>query len=160
MLKKKGELQEWDRHLKYLLFAYRSTPHCTTGFSPFTLLYGREVRGPLDILQESWLQKDCENASVFVWLTAVKAEMANMSKLVSEKEGVAKANMKAQFDKGTSLKIFVPGDMVLVWKPGIHSKMGDSWDGPFEIARKVSEVTYKVQVPGKAHNLRFYTAIC
>ena len=80
MLKKKGELQEWDRHLKYLLFAYRSTPHCTTGFSPFTLLYGREVRGPLDILQESWLQKDCENASVFLsgslllrlrWLTCL-----------------------------------------------------------------------------------------
>ena len=151
MLKKQGDLKDWDKHLKYILFAYRSTPHCTTGFAPFTLLFGREVRGPLDLLQESWLEQDCEQASVFEWLTAVKAELAGMSQLVGERECVAKAKMKAQFDKGASVKKLEPGDMVLVWKPGIHSKMGDSWDGPYQISEKISEVTYKVQVPGKAH---------
>ena len=151
MLKKNGDLKDWDKHLKYLLFAYRSTPHCTTGFSPFTLLYGRDVRGPLDMLQESWLEKDCEQASVFEWLTAVRAELACMSQLVGERESVAKAKMKAQFDKGACAKMLEPGDMVLVWKPGIHSKMGDSWDGPYQISEKISEVTYRVQVPGKAH---------
>ena len=62
MLKRSGSnIKEWDRILKYLLFAYRSTPHCTTGFSPFLLMFGREARGPLDILQQSWLEGDCEN---------------------------------------------------------------------------------------------------
>ena len=42
-----GKLSEWDRQLKYLLFAYRDTPHVVTGFSPFSLMYGRDVRGPL-----------------------------------------------------------------------------------------------------------------
>ena len=41
------------------------------------------------------------------------------------------------------------GEMVLVWKPGIHSKMGASWDGPFQVEKKISPVTYKIQVPGK-----------
>ena len=40
--------------LPYLLFAYREVPQSTTGFSPFELLYGREVRGPLDMVREEW----------------------------------------------------------------------------------------------------------
>ena len=45
--------KDWDRLIPYLLFAYREVPQASTGFSPFELLYGRQVRGPLDILRES-----------------------------------------------------------------------------------------------------------
>lgn len=41
------EGKDWDRLLPYVLFAYREVPQESTGFSPFELLYGREVRGPL-----------------------------------------------------------------------------------------------------------------
>ena len=46
------EGKNWDRLLPYVLFAYREVPQSTTGFSPFELLYGREVRGPLDVIRE------------------------------------------------------------------------------------------------------------
>ena len=52
MLKKTAteEGKDWDQLLPYLLFAYREVPL----FSPFKLVYGRNVRGSLDILKESW----------------------------------------------------------------------------------------------------------
>ncbi len=31
---------------------YREVPQATLGFNPFKLLYGRDVRGPLDVLKE------------------------------------------------------------------------------------------------------------
>lgn len=40
--------------MPYLLFAYREVPQASTGFSPFELLYGRDVRVPLALLQEMW----------------------------------------------------------------------------------------------------------
>ena len=43
--------EDWDTLLPYLLFAYREVSQGSTGFSPFKLLYGRCVRGPLDILK-------------------------------------------------------------------------------------------------------------
>ncbi|KAL7877197.1 hypothetical protein SRHO_G00038400 [Serrasalmus rhombeus] len=46
--------KEWDQWLPYLLFAYREVPQESTGFSPFELLYGHQVRGPLDVLKETW----------------------------------------------------------------------------------------------------------
>ncbi|KAK5910368.1 hypothetical protein CesoFtcFv8_004208 [Champsocephalus esox] len=33
----------------------REVPQASTGFSPFELLYGRQVRGPLDVLKENWV---------------------------------------------------------------------------------------------------------
>ena len=50
------DLRNSDKQLKFLLFAYRDTPHCVTGFSPFTLLFGREVKGPLCMLKSAWLE--------------------------------------------------------------------------------------------------------
>ena len=43
--------RDWDKLLPYLLFSYREVPQASMGFSPFELLYGREVRGPLDVLR-------------------------------------------------------------------------------------------------------------
>ena len=45
--------RDWDKIIPFLLFAYREVPQSSTGFSPFELLYGRPVRGPLDTLRES-----------------------------------------------------------------------------------------------------------
>ena len=49
MLRKtlKGEKRDWDCMLPYVLFAYREVPQATLGLSPFELLYGCDVRGPL-----------------------------------------------------------------------------------------------------------------
>ncbi|CAM4665883.1 unnamed protein product [Lepidochelys olivacea] len=46
--------QDWDKYLPHLLFAYREVPQESTGFSPFELLYGRRVRGPLDLMRDEW----------------------------------------------------------------------------------------------------------
>ena len=52
MLRKKENRQdEWDRLLNFWLFAYRQAPHANTGYSPFELIYERQVRGPLDVVR-------------------------------------------------------------------------------------------------------------
>ena len=58
--------EEWDKRLKYMLFAYRSAPHRNTGFSPFEMVFGRQLRGPLDVLREGWLSGDLRQASATV----------------------------------------------------------------------------------------------
>ena len=55
--------KDWDEHLPYLLFAYREAPQESTGFSPFELLYGRRVRGPLDVLREVWTEEEPEKTT-------------------------------------------------------------------------------------------------
>ena len=128
------DLKLWDRQLKYLLFAYRDTPHCVTGFSPFSLLFGRDVNGPLDFLNHNWIEGVADEANVSEWLVNVKARMAEMAVIVSDRELKAKADMKRYYDRSAKVKTFGVGEMVLVRKPGLHSKMGASWEGPYLIS--------------------------
>ena len=59
MLKKLASEQPrcWDRFIPALLFAYREVPQESTGFSPFELLYGRTVRGPMAVLRDLWTKE-------------------------------------------------------------------------------------------------------
>ena len=50
--------KDWDRYMSALLFAYREVPQESLGFSPFELLYGRTVRGPMTVLREMWTNED------------------------------------------------------------------------------------------------------
>ena len=53
--------RQWDRYLAPLLFAYREAPHESLGgFSPFELLFGRRVRGPMHVLKELLTKEDTE----------------------------------------------------------------------------------------------------
>ena len=49
--------RQWHRYINPLLFAYREVAQESTGFSPFELLYGRAVRGPMYILKELWTKE-------------------------------------------------------------------------------------------------------
>jgi len=44
--------KDWDRYVGPLLFACRVVRQDSLGYSPFELLYGRTVRGPMSILRE------------------------------------------------------------------------------------------------------------
>lgn len=75
--------KDWDEYLPYLLFAYREVPQESTGFSPFELLYGRRVRGPLDVLREMWTgDEPVEEQTVFTHLTEMRKRLEQMSELV------------------------------------------------------------------------------
>lgn len=49
-----------DEYLPYLLFAYREVSQESTGCSPFELLFGQRLHGPLDILKEAWTAQEGE----------------------------------------------------------------------------------------------------
>ena len=71
--------RDWDRQLPFLLWAYRELPNDTVGLSPFELVYGRQMRGPLAILKGSWDESDyvCPptNLSVVDYMNKLKENL-------------------------------------------------------------------------------------
>eukprot|EP00731_Ephydatia_muelleri_P004432 Em0002g608a len=78
------EGKDWDRLLPYLLFAYREVPQASTGFSPFELLYGRAVRGPLDVIKATWKADERSNESVVSYVLCIQDRLTKMAELVKD----------------------------------------------------------------------------
>ena len=75
------EGRDWDKMIPFLLFAYREVPQSSTGFSPFELLYGRPVRGPLDTLRESWDANSKSKESVVSYVLSIRDKLDTMRSL-------------------------------------------------------------------------------
>ena len=50
--------KDWDEGIHLLLFAVRESVQESLGFSPFELVFGHCVRGPLKLLKEKFLSKE------------------------------------------------------------------------------------------------------
>lgn len=104
--------QDWHLHIPYLLFAYRELPHPSTGYTPFELLYGRNPRGPMDVLKEEWQEPKSGHQSVVTYLQDMyhRLEMARAS--AKQTETLQKKTMKEQYDRRLKPRKFKEGDMV------------------------------------------------
>ena len=49
--------KDWDEGIHLLLFAIRESVQESLGFSPFELVFGHTVRGPLKLLKEKLLSQ-------------------------------------------------------------------------------------------------------
>ena len=64
--------RDWDEGVHFLLFAVRKSVQESLGFSPFELVFGHAVRGPLLLLKEKWLDEELEKISVLKYVTTLK----------------------------------------------------------------------------------------
>ena len=119
--------KDWDEYLPYLLFAYREAPQESTGFSPFELLYGRQVRGPLDILREVWTEEESEKTTEVTHLVQMRERLEEMAGLVRANLTKAQKRQKKSYDKKVKVQPLEVGDEVLVLLPTKQNKLQLQW---------------------------------
>ena len=83
------------------------------------------------------------------WIEKLGEKLKAVREVISVKECIAKERMKKYYNKEAVLRNFDEGSLVLLRTPDLRGKLEDKWEGPFEIARKVGEVTYEIVVPGR-----------
>ncbi|KAL7841522.1 hypothetical protein SRHO_G00252130 [Serrasalmus rhombeus] len=102
---------DWDTWLPYVLFAYREVPQASVGFSPFQLLYGREVRGPLDVLKETWEgQSPGLQLNVLSHVLKMRERLAQATQIAHENLEQAQHQQKSWYDRSARKRALTPGD--------------------------------------------------
>ena len=141
------ETMEWDTLLPYLLFAYREVPQDSTGFSPFELLYGRHIRGPLSVIRETWEESKvvAQNESVLSYILKTRESLRKMSEIAQKLESISKKRQKWYYDRNACKRTLKAGQKVSILLPTSSNKLLAEWKGPFEILEQVSPVDYSVK---------------
>ncbi|KAJ9512039.1 hypothetical protein QJQ45_004614 [Haematococcus lacustris] len=139
---------DWDQHLAAVEFAYNSSTHVGTGFSPFYLNYGHHPRTPEALLQPPSTLVPSPAADAFV--TTMRSNI-NIAKAALQR---AVDKQKQQADKHRRHLEFNVGDKVLLSTatlnlktPSNSAKLQPRYVGPFKVLTKVSPVAYKLDLP-------------
>ena len=142
---------DWDRYLEPLLFAYREAPQASTHFSPFELLYGRTVRGPMSILKELWSNEEAgeETRQTYQYVFDLRNRMEETCKIARENLEISQLRYKSHFDKKARMRSLEEGDQVLVMLPTNHNKLIMHWKGPYEVVKKVGLADYRIHIGDK-----------
>lgn len=144
MLKKTltGEKWGWDDMLPYVLFAYREVPQAILGFSPFELLYGRDVRGPMEILKEQWVQDPEMDKDILTCVMDVRDRLQTARGIVEENTLVTQAKQKEYYDKKARELNLQQGNQVLLLLPSSTHTFQAHWQGPYTVVRRLGKVNY------------------
>ena len=142
---------EWDRFIPAALFAYREAPQESLGFSPFEMLYGRAVRGPMQILRQLWTQDevDPEVRTTGEYIVDLRNRLEATCELAREALKKASDRHAAHFDRKTVPRSFQVGDQVLLLLPLKKNKLEIAWQGPYEVVERCGPCDYRILVGTK-----------
>ena len=153
--------KEWHLHLPAVLFAYRDAPHAATGFSPFELVMGHRVRGPLTVVKEAMLAipasgetpPDTETSlSLSRRVLEMKDRLQETCALARSRLCTAQAKQKVLFDRKTKARTLQVNDEVLIFLPTKPSKLLMTWQGPGKVLERLGLNTYKVKYGSRIRN--------
>lgn len=141
--------KDWDRYIDPLLFAYREAPQESLGFSPFEMLYGRNLRGPMKILRELWTkeQSEPEVRTTYEYVVDLRNRLQDTWDLAHEQLAKAQKSQKKFYDLKSRERRFKVGERVLVLLPTSENKLLVQWKGPYPVLDVIGDSDYKIHLP-------------
>ena len=145
--------RQWDRHLPGILWAYRNTPHESSGEKPSFLLFGVDLRSPTEAallpVERSLptAMEDYREELMHTLTTARKTALENIRR--------AQKCYKIQYDRKVDAHFYRVGDWILIRFPseesGRQRKLSKPWHGPYRIVscNETNVTAVKVYFPGE-----------
>ena len=150
----KGQQHNWDQHLGCLAIAYQATPYEGTGMTLKLLMFGREVRMPIEvILGVSKNPNHKEFTSYGDYVDTLREQMQQAHVIALKFLGKNAIQTKEHYDAKCTLTKYKHGD--LVWyatdikQLHLAPKLWVHFEGPYLILDKISDLDCCIQLHPK-----------
>jgi hypothetical protein len=131
----------WSSWLPYWCFAYNTTEHTQTGYTPFELVFGRTCIKPNNLSTVSSIPiYNPDNYKVELQHRLRVAWKEAHDNLVKNKE-----KRKEFLDQSMRIKEYKPGDQILLKKENRKGKLDDLYIGPFKVT-KCADPNIEIQI--------------
>ena len=120
-------------------------------FSPYYLVYGRDMRHPIE---DDWKpnlgNKEMQDDEYEKHVKVLAERLQEANKVVGQQSKLSHATAKRYYDRQMKFEQFKKGDLVYVhdpvYKRGKAKKFSYQYKGPFEIEQRTSPLIYKVRM--------------
>lgn len=130
----KENQEDWDEHLQFAAYAYRTSKHSVTGFSPYELVFGRKPRDPVLLVSGD----DKPVKEVDKMRSAEEWRKLAFERVIADKDSRVDDIGKANYEEG---------DLVML-KVFNRTKLDPPYRGPYIVAEAMPP-NYEIEVNGK-----------
>ncbi|XP_069996524.1 uncharacterized protein [Penaeus vannamei] len=139
---------EWDLGVPLMLYAIRCTKQESLRFSPYELLFGRDIRGPMKLLYESWIGIE-NSGSLSDYVVKMKTRLQHLQEFAHKNLERAQCSMKGTYDRNAIEREFGIGEKVLLFLPVRKQPLTAKYQGPFKVLEKINDINYVIATPGR-----------
>ncbi|KAK3919989.1 Gag-pol polyprotein [Frankliniella fusca] len=143
------EPSNWPDLIPHVLHAYRAAVNDVTGFSPYEILFGRQMRVPQDMASGLPPAAVPGTGTPLSYPARLRERLDKIHTLVRENTAKAAIRMKERYDKFSTLTYFKPGDIVMLYnrrrRRGKSTKLYGSWEGPYVIIDLLNDCIARIE---------------
>ena len=137
----------WSVKLSYVLMAYRTSVHESTGFTPHYLVFGHEISLHLDLMYRP--PPSTTPTDVHDWVSQKEKTFRQAYELVQRKANTQQRRRNNLYNKRVHGPTYKEGEYVLLHYPvvpvGKIPKLSSPWRGPYKILKCLNDVNYKIE---------------
>jgi transposase InsO family protein len=112
------DARNWDKYVPYAVMAYRATPHCSVKYSPYYLVYGRELRLPIEDDWRPVRQRHTKGKPDYdTHVSELAMRLYEASEVARKQSKLSHKLAKGYYDKGTRELSLAKGDLVYLYNP-------------------------------------------
>ena len=138
---------DWDLQLPFVMAAYRSTAHSTTGVTPNMMMLGREVAAPLSLIYPEDGEEVGEGAVGYV--AKLQRQLQKAYEYARREIGMAVTRQCRNYDQRATDRRIPEGTSVYYHHPlkkrGLSPKFQRLWTGPWVVKKRIGDAVYEIQ---------------
>lgn len=142
--------RDWDLHLPLVLWAYRTAVQESTKCTPAALMFGHELRTPVDLVFGSPPEPEVVGGPGLDYFYHLRERLREVHELTRGALADAGSRQKRAYDSRSRGEDFGPGARVWVYSPerkkGLSPKLMSHWVGPCTVLERLSDVVYRVRL--------------
>ena len=143
-----------------LLFAVRESVQESLGFSPFELVFGHTVRGPLKLLKEKFLSDDDSSLNLLQYVSDFKNRLSKACEAARSNLKSAQSKMKLHYDENAQDRNFEPGDKVFALLPIPGKPLQARYYGLYTVDKKLVMLITLSTLLGGANKNSYVISTC
>ncbi|KRY47380.1 Retrovirus-related Pol polyprotein from transposon [Trichinella britovi] len=133
---------QWDDMLPFVMLAYNSSVHESTGVTPAIAMLGRELRLPLDVQIGNPPGREAQGLPDYIRETRERIDRVH--ELARDHLKTQQRRQKYLHDRHAKESRFCPNDRVWLAMPR-RGKLDRGWEGPYRVVEVMGPQTYRVR---------------
>ena len=144
------EHDNWDDLLPFMMLAYNTTVHTSTGFTPYRLVFGDECNLPGNLIHRE-LRPDPPPGDPGTYASWVQQALHESYDEVHAQQQRATHRQKRNYDSKAVARAFPIGCWTLrYYPPARKNKLCSPWIGPYKVVRAPMEWVVGIQLDADA----------